>query len=114
MTKTDYQYDDQGFREDLKNKDDVLHQPDADRSAWQPQVLDYDTTLAVLKGDQAVKPEYQFDDQVLAKIKQDLPKIGETATKQVIEDKYQQILLARYNIDQDKNVTAKINRENDN
>lgn len=110
MAKADYQYDDQGFREDLKSKDDVLHQPDADRSAWQPQVLDYDTTLAVLKGDQAVKPEYQFDDQVLAKIKHNLSKIGDTATNKVIEDKYQQILLARYNIDQDKNITTKLQK----
>lgn len=111
MAETDYQYDEQGFREDLKDKPDVLHQPDADRSAWEVQTLDYDTTLALLKGDEAVKPEYQFDDQVLEKLKKDVPEIDGTATPKVIEDKYQQILLARYNVAQEQNVTVGLDKK---
>lgn len=105
MAEDQYQYDDNGFREDLKDRDDVLHQPDADRSVWTTQELDYDQTVAVLTGKEAVKPEMQFNDDVLDKVRQELPKIDDTAVDKVIEDKYQQILLARYNVDQEENVT---------
>ena len=105
MAEDQYQYDDNGFREDLKDRDDVLHQPDADRSIWTTQELDYNQTVAVLTGKEAVKPEMQFKDDVLDKVRQELPKIDDTAVDKVIEDKYQQILLARYNVDQEENVT---------
>lgn len=99
------QYDDNGFREDLKGRDDVLHQPDADRSSWETQKLDYDETIAILTDKEKVKPEMQFDDATLDKIRKEHPQINDTAVNKVIEDKYQQILLARYNVDQEENVT---------
>lgn len=34
MAEDGYKYDEDGFREDLKNDPDVLHQPDADRTSW--------------------------------------------------------------------------------
>lgn len=105
MTDDKYQYDDDGFREDLKDRDDVLHQPDADRSEWTTTELNYDDTVAVLNNKKPVKPEMVFNDDVLAKIRKGIPKINDTATDKVIEDKYQQILLARYNVDQEANVT---------
>lgn len=105
MADEQYKYDENGFREDLKGRDDVLHQPDADRSSWDTQELDYDQTVAVLTGKEAVKPEMQFSDEVLEKVRQEMPKIDDTAVNKVIEDKYQQILLARYNVDQEENVT---------
>lgn len=105
MADEQYKYDENGFREDLKDRDDVLHQPDADRSSWDTQELDYDQTVAVLTGKEAVKPEMQFSDEVLEKVRQEMPKIDDTAVDKVIEDKYQQILLARYNVDQEENVT---------
>ena len=105
MAEDQYQYDDQGFREDLKDRADILHQPDADRSQWKIHELDYDQTVAVLTSKAAVKPDMQFNDDILNKVRQELPKIDDTAVDKVIEDKYQQILLARYNADQDENVT---------
>ncbi|MGN1279481.1 MAG: hypothetical protein ACI4T4_02220 [Limosilactobacillus sp.] len=105
MADKQYEYDENGFRLDLKERDDVLHQPDADRSSWDTKELDYDQTVAVLTGKEPVKPEMQFSDDVLAKIRQEMPKIDDTAVDKVIEDKYQQILLARYNVDQEENVT---------
>ncbi|MGM9907816.1 hypothetical protein [Limosilactobacillus sp.] len=105
MADEQYKYDENGFREDLKGRDDVLHQPDADRSSWDTQELDYDQTVAVLTGKETVKPEMQFNDEVLEKVRQEMPKIDDTAVDKVIEDKYQQILLARYNVDQEENVT---------
>lgn len=105
MADEQYKYDENGFREDLKGRDDVLHQPDADRSSWDTQELDYDQTVAVLTGKETVKPEMQFSDEVLEKVRQEMPKIDDTAVDKVIEDKYQQILLARYNVDQEENVT---------
>lgn len=85
----------------------VLQQPDADRSNWDLKILDYDETMAVLNGEQKVQPEYAFADDVLAKIKQEQPKLtGDEDLNSVIEDKYQQILLARYNVDQEQNVTV--------
>lgn len=105
MADEQYKYDENGFREDLKDRDDVLHQPDADRSSWDTQELDYDQTVAVLTGKEAVKPEMQFSNEVLEKVRQEMPKIDDTAVDKVIEDKYQQILLARYNVDQEENVT---------
>ena len=47
----------------------------------------------------------QFNDEVLDKVRQEMPKIDDTAVDKVIEDKYQQILLARYNVDQEENIT---------
>ncbi len=105
MADEQYKYDENGFREDLKDRDDVLHQPDADRSSWDTQELDYDQTVAVLTGKEAVKPDMQFSDKVLEKVRQEMPKIDDTAVDKIIEDKYQQILLARYNVDQEENVT---------
>lgn len=85
----------------------TLEQPDADRSSWELKSLDYDETLAVLNGEQKVRPEFAFVDDVLAKIRKDKPELksGEDLNS-VIEDKYQQILLARYNVDQEQNVTV--------
>ncbi|QZN92264.1 hypothetical protein KZE55_05370 [Limosilactobacillus panis] len=112
MTEADY--DENGFREDLKNSKDVLHQPDADRSAWDLKVLDYDQTLAVLNGKLAVKPNFSFADDVLKKIREEKPQIdSDEDLNSVIEDKYQQILLARYNEDQAKNVSRKIVKDDD-
>ena len=107
MANDNYQYDENGFREDLKDQSDVIHQPDADRSAWDLKTLTYDETLAVLNGEMKVEPEFNFADDVLAKIKEEQPALNnDEDLNAVIEDKYQQILLARYNVDQDKNVTV--------
>lgn len=107
MADDKYQYDENGFREDLKDRPDVLHQPDADRSSWDLKTLDYDETLAVLNGDKKVEPEFAFSDEVLDKIRADKPEIkSDDSLNAVIEDKYQQILLARYNVDQEKNITV--------
>ncbi|WP_242362378.1 hypothetical protein [Limosilactobacillus antri] len=85
---------------------ETLDQPDADRSDWDLQTLDYDETMAVLNGEQKVQPEFAFADDVLAKIRKEQPKLkGDEDLNSVIEDKYQQILLARYNVDQEQNVT---------
>lgn len=105
MADEKYEYDENGFRKDLKDRDDVLHQPDADRSNWDTHELDYDQTVAVLTDKEAVKPEMQFNNEVLDKVRQEMPKIDDTAVDKVIEDKYQQILLARYNVDQEENIT---------
>ena len=107
VVNDNYQYDENGFREDLKDQSDVIHQPDADRSAWDLKTLTYDETLAVLNGEKKVEPEFNFADDVLAKIKEEQPALNnDEDLNAVIEDKYQQILLARYNVDQDKNVTV--------
>lgn len=107
MADDNYQYDEAGFREDLKDKSDVLHQPDADRSSWNLKILDYNETLAVLNGDTKVKPEFAFSDKVLDKIRTNQPELkSDESLDAVIEDKYQQILLARYNVDQEKNITV--------
>lgn len=112
MADDNYQYDENGFREDLKERADVLHQPDADRSSWELKTLDYDETLAVLNGDTKVEPEFAFSDEVLAKIRADKPELkSDESLNAVIEDKYQQILLARYNVDQEKNVTVSETKE---
>lgn len=111
MADDQYQYDQDGFREDLKDKKDVLHQPDADRSKWQLHTLDYDETMAFLKGDKEVKPDYHLDDQILDKIRNSVDKINDEDADSVIEDKYQQILLARYNVDQDTNVTIGFDKQ---
>lgn len=112
MAEEKYQYDENGFREDLKNDSDVLHQPDADRSAWQLETLDYGQTIAVLNGDTPVKPVFDFDEEVLKKIRQDKPDLkSDEDVDSVIEDKYQQILLARYNESQAKNITISENSE---
>ncbi|HJF47294.1 hypothetical protein [Limosilactobacillus oris] len=85
----------------------TLEQPDADRSSWELKSLDYDETLAVLNGEQKVRPEFAFADDVLAKIRKDKPELKSSEDlNSVIEDKYQQILLARYNVDQEQNVTV--------
>ena len=42
MEDNKYQYDENGFREDLKDDPDVLHQPDADRTQRDLVILDYD------------------------------------------------------------------------
>jgi hypothetical protein len=86
---------------------ETLDQPDADRSDWDLQTLDYDETIAVLNGEQKVQPEIAFADDVLTKIRKEQPELksGEDLNS-VIEDKYQQILLARYNVDQEQNVTV--------
>lgn len=106
MAEDKYQYDKDGFREDLKERKDVLHQPDADRSAWDLTVLDYDQTMAVLKDEKKVQPTFSFDDQVLKRVRQENDKIGDDDVNSVIEDKYQQILLARYNVSHEKNITV--------
>ena len=108
------EYDENGFREDLKNSKDVLHQPDADRSAWDLTVLDYDQTMDVLNGKLAVKPNFSFADDVLNKIREEKLQIdSDEDLNSVIEDKYQQILLARYNEDQAKNVSRKVTKDDD-
>ncbi|KRK59699.1 hypothetical protein FC31_GL000465 [Limosilactobacillus antri DSM 16041] len=85
---------------------ETLDQPDADRSDWDLQTLDYDETIAVLNGEQKVQPEFAFADDVLTKIRKEQPKLkSDEDLNSVIEDKYQQILLARYNVDQEQNVT---------
>lgn len=112
MADDNFQYDENGFREDLKNDPDVLHQPDADRSSWDLKTLSYDETLAVLNGETKVEPEFAFADDVLEKIRKDQPEINsDEDLNAVIEDKYQQILLARYNVDQEKNITVSETKE---
>lgn len=101
----DYKYDEDGFREDLKNDPDVLHQPDADRTARNTDTLDYDDTLAVLKGEKEIATDLNFADEVLDKIRKDYPQIDDTPIDRVIMDKYQQILIARYNQSQADNKT---------
>lgn len=98
--------DKQGMREDLKNDPDVLHQPDADRSERDLKTLDYDQTVAFLKGDLAVKPDFNLADDVLKQVREKLPKIDDHDVDSIIKDKYQQILLARYNESQAQNVTV--------
>lgn len=115
MADDGYKYDENGFREDLKNDPNVLHQPDADRSAWDLKVLDYDETIAVLNGDTKVKPEFSFSDEVLDKIMKEKPELKtDEDLKNVIKDKDQQILLARYNEDQSTNVTISTKSDEDN
>ena len=114
MADDNYQYDENGFREDLKDNPDVLHQPDADRSSWDLKTLDYDETIAVLNGEKKVEPEFAFADEVLDKIRADKPKLNsDEDLNAVIEDKYQQILLARYNVDQDKKITVSESKDKD-
>ena len=67
MEDNKYQYDENGFREDLKDDPDVLHQPDADRTQRDLITLDYDETLAFLNGEKEVKTVYDFSDDVLEK-----------------------------------------------
>lgn len=101
-----YKYDKDGFREDLKDDPDVLHQPDADRTSWDLKVLSYDETIDVLNGDTKVKPEFSFSDEVLDKIIKEQPKLKTDEDLQnLIKDKDQQILMARYNEDQANNYT---------
>lgn len=100
-----YKYDEEGFREDLKDDPEVLHQPDADRTVRDVQILDYDDTLAVLKGEKEIATDLGFADDVLDKIRNDYPQINDTAIDRVIMDKYQQILIARYNQSQADNKT---------
>ena len=115
MADDGYKYDENGFREDLKNDPNVLHQPDADRSAWDLKVLDYDETIAVLNGDTKVKPEFSFSDEVLDKIMKEKPELKtDEDLKNVIKNKNQQILLARYNEDQSTNVTISTKSDEDN
>lgn len=105
MAEDQYQYDENGFREDLKGRDDVLHQPDADRTERELTTLDYDQTMAFFSDQTPAKPEYNLDEKVLDKIRTDHPKINDTDIENVIKDKYQQIMMARYNDAQDSNVT---------
>lgn len=106
MAKDGYKYDENGFREDLKDNPNVLHQPDADRTSWELKVLSYDETIAVLNGDLKVKPEFSFSDEVLAKIIKEKPELkSDEDIQNLIKDKDQQILLARYNEDQSNNYT---------
>lgn len=110
-----YQYDENGFREDLKNDPDVLHQPDADRTERKLNILDYDETMAFLNGKKEVETTLGFSDEVLEKIKKDHPTLNDTPIDKVIMEKYQQILSARYNESQANNKTihAKDNGETD-
>lgn len=106
MAEDGYQYDENGFREDLKDDPDVLHQPDADRSKWEFKVLSYDETIAVLNGDTKVQPEFKFSDEILDKIIKEKPELkSDEDINNLIKDKDQQILLARYNEDQANNQT---------
>ena len=106
MTEDGYKYDKDGFREDLKNDPNVLHQPDADRTSWKLKVLSYDETIDVLNGDTKVQPEFKFSDEVLDKIVKEKPELkSDEDIKNLIKDKDQQILLARYNEDQANNQT---------
>lgn len=98
--------DDQGMREDLKNDPNVLHQPDADRSDRDLKTLDYDQTVAFLKGDLEVNPDFNLADDVLKEVREKLPQIDDQDVNGIIKDKYQQILLARYNESQAQNVTV--------
>ena len=106
MAEDGYKYDEDGFREDLKNDPNVLHQPDADRTSWKLKVLSYDETIDVLNGDTKVQPEFKFSDEVLDKIVKEKPELkSDEDIKNLIKDKDQQILLARYNEDQANNQT---------
>ena len=97
MAEDGYKYDEDGFREDLKNDPDVLHQPD------------------VLNGDTKVKPEFKFSDEVLDKIVKEKPELKpDEDIKNLIKDKDQQILLAGYNEDQAKNYTISADNKKDN
>ena len=109
-----YQYDENGFREDLKDDPDVLHQPDADRTQRDLITLDYDETLAFLNGEKEVKTVYDFSDDVLEKIKEKYPTLNDTPINKVIMEKYQQILSARYNESQANNKTVHADDSEDN
>ncbi|MBD7895367.1 hypothetical protein H9564_06600 [Limosilactobacillus sp. Sa3CUN2] len=112
MTEDGYKYDENGFREDLKTNPDVLHQPDADRSARKLKILSYDETIDVLNGDTAIKPEFSFSKEVLDKIIKEKPKLKtDESLENLIKDKDQQILLARYNEDQADNYTVEANKK---
>ena len=114
MEDNKYQYDENGFREDLKDDPDVLHQPDADRTQRDLITLDYDETLAFLNGEKEVKTVYDFSDDVLEKIKEKYPTLNDTAINKVIMEKYQQILSARYNESQANNKTVHADDSEDN
>lgn len=105
MAEDQYQYDQDGFREDLKDDPDVLHQPDADRTQRELVTLDYEETLAFLKGEKEVKTVYDFADEILDQIKEQYPMLDDTPIDKVIMEKYQQILSARYNESQANNQT---------
>lgn len=105
MAENKYQYDENGFREDLKNDPEVLHQPDADRTQRALVTLNYDETMAFLNGEKEVKTVYDFSDDVLTKIKEKYPTLNDTPINKVIMEKYQQILSARYNESQANNKT---------
>ena len=105
MEDNKYQYDENGFRKDLKDDPDVLHQPDADRTQRNLVTLDYDETMAFLNGEKEVKTVYDFSDDVLKKIKEKYPTLNDTPINKVIMEKYQQILSARYNESQTNNKT---------
>lgn len=114
MEDNKYQYDENGFREDLKDDPDVLHQPDADRTQRDLITLDYDETLAFLNGEKEVKTVYDFSDDVLEKIKEKYPTLNDTPINKVIMEKYQQILFARYNESQANNKTVHTDDSEDN
>ncbi|MGM9882697.1 hypothetical protein [Limosilactobacillus reuteri] len=114
MEDNKYQYDENGFREDLKDDPDVLHQPDADRTQRDLITLDYDETLAFLNGEKEVKTVYDFSDDVLEKIKEKYPTLNDTPINKVIMEKYQQILSARYNESQANNKTVHVDDSEDN
>lgn len=105
MAEDGYQYDDHGFRKDLKDDPDVLHQPDADRTQRDLVTLDYDETMAFLNGEKEAKTVYAFSDEVLDKIKKQYPTLNDTPIDKVIMEKYQQILSARYSESQANNKT---------
>lgn len=114
MEDNKYQYDENGFREDLKDDPDVLHQPDTDRTQRDLITLDYDETLAFLNGEKEVKTVYDFSDDVLEKIKEKYPTLNDTPINKVIMEKYQQILSARYNESQANNKTVHADDSEDN
>ncbi|MCC4399099.1 hypothetical protein LMC10_03205 [Limosilactobacillus reuteri] len=114
MEDNKYQYDENGFREDLKDDPDVLHQPDADRTQRDLVTLDYDETMAFLNGEKEVKTVYDFSDDVLEKIKENYPTLNDTPINKVIMEKYQQILSARYNESQANNKTVHADDSEDN
>ena len=114
MEDNKYQYDENGFREDLKDDPDVLHQPDADRTQRDLITLDYDETLAFLNGEKEVKTVYDFSDDVLEKIKEKYPTLNDTPINKVIMEKYQQILSTRYNESQANNKTVHTDDSEDN
>lgn len=114
MEDNKYQYDENGFREDLKDDPDVLHQPDADRTQRDLVILDYDETMAFLNGEKEVKTIYDFSDDVLEKIKEKYPTLNDTPINKVIMEKYQQILSARYNESQANNKTVHVDDSEEN